>query len=344
LPEEEKQIFFDLKLAIDNKSAYQALWAMRSLIKVQTIRNHLQSRAILNYLQSQTIYNHLQSQAIFNHLQSSRRYFADKGIDEIINIAKSGIKEILGHDWQYDDSDYSDKYIDELMSLNWEGCEKRWRFSDDMDSLELVNPDGSINSDESIDEHMPLDRKGIKVVKNLINFLSCSKIDVEVRPKFFEYCGDNGRYKFDYFSTPMDYLQQIIDDDVPVKNHTQTVDITKIIPKPDSRKADNYQLPKIIDICERANANIEILRSNQTIPDEIKYVRIREAEDEVIQNLKKWKINDNTIRIILYRAFSANKKYHNDDYSKMRRHLAGWLYQSHPETFEQVIEMSKSND
>ena len=55
------------------------------------------------------------------------------------------------------------------------------------------------------------------------------------------------------------------------------------------------------------------------------------------------KINNNTIRIILYRAFSKNIKYYKNEYGKIKRRLVGWLYEAHPETFKQVIEMSKGN-
>jgi hypothetical protein len=140
----------------------------------------------------------------------------------------------------------------------------------------------------------------------------------------------------------MDYLQQIIDD-IPNRNKTKTIDITDIIPKPNLRKADNYQLPKIIGICEEPSRNIKILRINQDIDDNVKYMKIREIEDSIIEQLEKLKINDNTIRIILYRAFSENEKYCKNEYREMRRHLASWLYQAQPETFKQVIDMSKKN-
>jgi hypothetical protein len=164
---------------------------------------------------------------------------------------------------------------------------------------------------------------------------------VLIRPKFFEYCGEKeGRGKCCYkgFETPMDRLQKIIDDDIPDKKRTKTVDIIDIIPRPIFHKADNHQLSNIREHCERVSGYIDILRK-RNISDEIKNAWVREAEDNVIQKLKNWEINDTTIRIILYKAFS--EKYHDKKYSVMGRRLTRWLYQAHRETFEKVIEMSK---
>jgi hypothetical protein len=188
---------------------------------------------------------------------------------------------------------------------------------------------------KTIPDEIPLDEKGIKIVKAVMNSLIFETKEVPIRPQFLKYCGEGDKYSFKYFETPMDYLQQIINN-IPGKKKTKTVDISDIIPKPDFRKADNHQLNDIIEYCEKADGYIKVLQSKQNISDEIKYSRIREVDNEVIQKLKKRKINDNTIRIILYKAFSE-KKYHDEKHKKYRmmgRRLTGWLYQAHPETFK----------
>jgi hypothetical protein len=190
---------------------------------------------------------------------------------------------------------------------------------------------------------IPLDEKGKKAVEQLVKFLnSMDEKEVLIRPKFFKflkYRGEVGKYSFKGFETPMDYLQEIIDS-IPSKKRTKTDDIIDIITqKPNFHEANNHQLSNIIKHCTPVSEQIDALRRKKNIS---KYARISEAEKKVIQKLKGWKINDNTIRIILYRAFSENEKYHDKKYSEMGRHLASWLYQAHPETFKQVIEMSKS--
>jgi hypothetical protein len=207
----------------------------------------------------------------------------------------------------------------------------------------ILYPDGQYNEEDVVNGQVLLDKEKIKELQQWGDKLLISdEENVLVRPNFFEYCAKGKRYLFKPFNTPMDFLQEIINKDIPDKERTPTVDILDIIPKPDFRKADNHQIPQIRDACAKANKDIKTLQSNQKMSDETRYPQIRQKEDEVIQNLKKLKINDNTIRIILYRAFSENEKYYKKEYGEMKRNLASWLYKAHPETFKQVIEMSKS--
>jgi hypothetical protein len=209
---------------------------------------------------------------------------------------------------------------------------------------EILDPNWR-NIDDPIGKSIKiqLDENRTKVLKRLIDFFAIDERSALIRPKFMEYREEKGKYSFEYFETPMDHLQKIIDN-IPRKRKTKTIDIIDIIPKPDFRKADNRQLPKIIiKICEKPSKYINALQFNRKKSNkEIKNSRIREAKEKAIQELKELKINDNTIRIILYRALSENKKYRVEKYSIMGRYLASWLYQAHQETFKKVIEMSKS--
>ena len=177
----------------------------------------------------------------------------------------------------------------------------------------------------------------IEKIKRLRNeFLYSYKKKVQIRPRFFEYCGEGKRYAFEPFNTPMDYLQEVLDK-IPRKSRTATVDITDLIPKPNFRGANNHQLPKIIEVCTKKSNYIRAMQSN-----EAEYLRIREAHNDVVEELRKWKINENTIRVIIYKAFSKKgEKHYDNEYSKIKRHLVSWIYQSSPEEFKKVIEMSK---
>jgi Leucine-rich repeat (LRR) protein len=218
------------------------------------------------------------------------------------------------------------RMIDEMLDPNWRN---------------IIN-DPNLQGVFGKSIKIQLDENRIKALKGLIDFFTIDKRSALIRPKFMEYCGEKGKYSFEYFETSMDHLQKIIDN-IPRKRKTKTIDIIDIIPKPDFRKADNRQLPKIIKICEKPSKYINASQFNRKKSNkEIKNSRIRAAKEKAIQELKELNINDNNIRIILYRALNENKKYRVEKYSIMGRYLASWLYQAHQETFKKVIEMSKS--
>ena len=203
--------------------------------------------------------------------------------------------------------------------------------------------EADLNNEIPLYSHNDANDEIKRIAQEKSDLINSDEKQVQVRPVFFKYCGVGTRYAFEPFNTPMDYLQEVIDK-IPARNRTKTIDITTIIPKSDFRKADNYQLQRIVGFCEKASKKIKALQSNQHMPGEIRYSRVRQVYDDVIQDLIKWKINDNTIRVVLYRAFSEKGgKYYDEKYSEMRRFLASCLYQAHPGKFMQVIKMSKEN-
>jgi len=250
----------------------------------------------------------------------------------------------------------------ELSGDEKEDLMERKRFVDDeLDNIELyLGYDGF--EDELNEIYKPL----IKAVQ----------VQVQVRPNFLKYCSKdkdrrNTKYLYKHFDTPMDYLQEIIDE-IPKlargKYAEKSIDIAKLIDPPDLRNVNNYQLQKILeDVLGKdekdsegsLNNYINMLNFNKHLSSEVKSMRRYDVHIELVERLQGKKINENTIKAILFKAYceeelatskrrkskkSSNKKeykYLDENYSKIKSLLISCLYQAHTEIFLKVIEGSR---
>ena len=156
------------------------------------------------------------------------------------------------------------------------------------------------------------------------------KIKKMIVPKFFEYVAQDNTYRNTIkFNTPMDYLEEILDEcrirsvrgnktigDLLVQAKTldgvrnmseQHTNIYNIVKKC-SRKINFLSLPS----CQYCQSKKEIIRAN--------------AKKEALDSLRKMKVNPKTLYSIMQKCFGEGRR--EDDFSKIGMIMLSLLYKS----------------
>lgn len=149
----------------------------------------------------------------------------------------------------------------------------------------------------------------IKILKSKISEIKKIEKTKDIRPKFFKYCGEGQEYKWEYFKTPMDYLEAAIDG-IPDTNRTNTIDVNEIlmIDEYDMNDADRKQIEKIKEIINKLNKNIKAIRANVQRDKKQDVLLIQDLKEEAIDRIKKMKISIVTILCIFNRIYSKNNR------------------------------------
>lgn len=177
-----------------------------------------------------------------------------------------------------------------------------------------------INERSKIDESLNVDANRIEVIKRMIV------------PKFFDYVAlDNSNRELVSFDTPMDYLQEVIDEVIKKKpKKTLTYDFKDLLLKQKELKGVNNtkQEQEILDIIKVCGKKLSGLNNKSCILNETGKDTVRKnSRKEAIKNLKKLKITSNTILSILKQAFGVtDDKYGFAYYSMLTLDL---FYYSH---------------
>jgi len=214
---------------------------------------------------------------------------------------------------------FTEKELDE------EGAEEYLRL---YDMLKELNPK----------EHHKSEIKEINLaIKALIR---TDDKNVLVRPVFLKYCAKGERYSFKPFTTPMDYLQQLIKE-IPQKKPEKRIDIEEIVPEPDFRKADSRHLKSIeeaIGDLKKTLSKIQYLENLKVSQDIIRIDRDA-AFESAVSKLKKIEPDVNTIRVAIYRAYGRKKGEgrYKKDYGKTGRTLMSLLYRAYEKSFNECF-------
>lgn len=131
---------------------------------------------------------------------------------------------------------------------------------------------------------------------------------VMCRPYFFKFVGVGKNYKFVKKNTPMDYLEEIIDKEIPrIENNLGVINIIELLTNNQNHRSDRKQIEKIFNKINKLNNELNgIWASNLSRDDKIMYCQIK--RDKVVNSLNKLKISDESIVTILHRI---NKDYNN---------------------------------
>lgn len=185
------------------------------------------------------------------------------------------------------------------------------------------------------------------IQKEMDNFYVAGKRDVQVRPYFLQYCNEvetDCWFVFKKFKTPMDYLLEVLKK-IPEKGKVTSVDIADIIPEPNFSIVDRKRMNSILEDCKTKNSYINILQSKNYMRDEIKNILVRNAKEKLTERLRNLGVDENLIRVVIYRAYSDKKikfsKADVEEYRAMRRFLVSSLCLSHEKEFAQVLEKVK---
>lgn len=165
---------------------------------------------------------------------------------------------------------------------------------------------------------------------------------VMCRPYFFKFVGEGKDYKFVKKETPMDYLEQIIDKEVPLaKYQGYNVNFLDLLDDMKVRTANRVQVNSIMDRIETLNNEIKFLWTTDMPRDEKLKISTYKKE-EVSEQVAKMKINELTIYTLIRRL---NKDY-KDKYDNLKKSgllLLNILYNTHKEKFLSLFKDNKDD-
>lgn len=166
------------------------------------------------------------------------------------------------------------------------------------------------------------------------------KKHVMCRPYFFKFVGVGKNYKFVKKNTPMDYLEEIIDQETPrIENNLGVINIVELLVNNQNHRADRKQIEKIFNKINKLNNELNgIWASNLSRDDKMMYCQIK--KDKVINSLNKLKISDESIVTILHRI---NKDY-NNKHGNLRKSGLLILNMLYSRNKKQFLRLFKNNN
>lgn len=175
--------------------------------------------------------------------------------------------------------------------------------------------------------------------------ISRNKIEKEVgiRPYFFKFLDGGKDYKFKKFHTGMDYLEEIIDKEINVKNYETDIPLSSILISEKASKADRRKIERIIKIVtEMKNAQNQIYNMQDC---DNKWELIQDNYNYNMKRLRKIYITSVMIYAIIKRIDDAynneNSKF--KEYKPISRKLLNTLFDYNHEYFLQNIKIKKNN-
>ena len=170
-----------------------------------------------------------------------------------------------------------------------------------------------------------------------------NKKNVMCRPYFFKFVGEGKNYKFKKKDTPMDYLEEIIDCEIPnAKPKKFDLNMTELLVNNIECKNNKKQCKKIIDLVNILNNETAAIYSS-SLNHEDKYKNIIILREELVNKLKKMKINDGTMINIIKRINKDYKNENNGDMRSIGRLILNLLYMAHPDIFKNIFEKNKKD-
>lgn len=310
-------------------------------------------------------------------LLTNNKYLVNAGIkiQEIINIEGKSIKRFLTstdftpkssikrrytpYDLADTDIKCSQNKIGEIINLaqilNSVYWDKKHKGVNEEELLELYKDISNLNVLSCIEidrckKMSPVDaQKELTKIRNK-GYLEKGKItrnkekkEVNIRPYFFKYLDGGKDYKFNKFNTGMDYLQEILSEEI-VRDieYKKTIDLHELlkISKPD--KASRKTIDKIKNHTKTLKYNYyKIFTSN----DNNKYELCKEAKNEILDKIKNTNIDDNIISNIIKKV---SLSYKSDDsryieYRRVGRLMLSLLYECNRKRFLKNIKVNRGN-
>lgn len=154
------------------------------------------------------------------------------------------------------------------------------------------------------------------------------------KPLFWRYVSDakNVAKKTVKFNTPMDILNEVIDENTKKANITETIKLSELLIPYSKRNSNRKQINTLINEVELLTANINCIMS--TLAGKTKkekneeYNKIEDLVYEEVLKIKNRKIKSNTMYSILMLISEGDNKTNG-----IKRTLLGMLYKAQPEIF-----------
>lgn len=151
--------------------------------------------------------------------------------------------------------------------------------------------------------------------------------DKMVRPDFFRHCAEGKEYSFRKFETPMDYVEEILDN-LPQAKRTKTMLISDVLFEDSSEKKDanRHQISKMKKLVKNLDTEIDKVRLSE---EDGKNIIIKNLKDEVIEKISKMKVTTATVIALLKRIYSEEgKKQEDKEIKEYGMLLIGCLYKA----------------
>ncbi|MBN1055812.1 hypothetical protein DVW05_10705 [Clostridium botulinum] len=181
----------------------------------------------------------------------------------------------------------------------------------------------------------------IGLIKGVIS-RNKEKKEVVCRPYFFKYVGLGKDYKFIKKNTPMDFLQKVIDEEIPRgKRGEGELNFLDLLINESTSGADIKKVNNILDKVDKLNNEINSMFTKD-IDRESRYKYITLKRSNIINEIKKLKVN-NKILICIFKRINNEKK---DKYNNLKKSgllLLNIIYNSHKEDFIKIL-IEKKND
>lgn len=190
-----------------------------------------------------------------------------------------------------------------------------------------------------------------KEIKNIMEskwiekgVISRNKIKREVvcRPYFFKYVGEGKDYKFVRKDTPMDFLQEILDEEIPnAKKGKCELNFLDLLINESNSKIRSSRVTKILDKVNVLNNEINSLfKINLTRENRLRHMMIK--KQQVVKEISKMKVDSNTIMGVFKRINNENK----NRYGRLNKSgllLLNVIYNSHRQAFIELLKRSKTD-
>ena len=167
--------------------------------------------------------------------------------------------------------------------------------------------------------------------------------EIKLKPMFWQYVSSKvNKQNLDYLNCPMDFLQEVINDEkTGIKNGNRKQDtiITSTLIVNVDGKAKNEQMDKIeslvigFDNEVKAHAEEVAKKGKETDVDKDKWFKKEEIlYDDVVAEVSKMKLSEKTINRLINKALE-NSKDKRSGCTKYKRKLLNVLYKSHKRKF-----------
>ena len=132
------------------------------------------------------------------------------------------------------------------------------------------------------------------------------KKEVGIRPKFFKYLDGGKDYKFEWFNTGMDYLQQVLDEDIVKLGNSKDIHLKDLLVNINSTKQDIFTCDNLRNIFMKYKEMQNNLWANDYIED--KRERNKELYLDLYSRVTKKKITEGLINVLLKRISNSYTK------------------------------------
>ena len=231
-----------------------------------------------------------------------RKYCSDDLCDTDIKCSSNKIGEIIN-------------LAQMLNSLYWD---KKSKGCSEKELLELYKDISNLNilSCIEIDRAKKISPVGAKKeldrIRNKHNLgkgiISRNKIkkEVGIRPKFFKYLDGGKDYKFEWFNTGMDYLQQILNEDIVKLGNSKDLNLKDLMPKIKATKNEKITCDNLRNIFMDYKNKQNSIWSNESIDNRNELCNI--IYNETLKKFSNKKITYGVVYTILTRISNSYTK------------------------------------